>query len=117
MVVLAVSLDLSAAGKTVLQHTLSKLLPTVDIVIVIACGERAGEVVETIEEFPHLQDPKTGGALIDRTVIICNTSSMPVAAREASIYTGMTLGEYYRQMGYNVLAAGRFHLPLGAGDA
>ena len=63
-----------------------------------------GEVVETIEEFPHLQDPTTGGALIDRTVIICNTSSMPVAAREASIYTGLTLGEYYRQMGYNVLA-------------
>ena len=56
-------------------------------------------MVETIEEFPHLQDPTTGGALIDRTVIICNTSSMPVAAREASIYTGLTLGEYYRQMG------------------
>lgn len=76
---------------------------TVDIVIVIACGERAGEVVETITEFPELSDPRTGGALMDRTIIIANTSSMPVAAREASIYTGITLGEYYRQMGYDVL--------------
>lgn len=91
------------SGKTVLQHSFSRYC-NADIVIVTACGERAGEVVETIEEFPHLQDPTTGGALIDRTVIICNTSSMPVAAREASIYTGLTLGEYYRQMGYNVLA-------------
>ncbi len=91
------------SGKTVLQHSFSRYCDA-DIVIVTACGERAGEVVETIEEFPHLQDPKTGGALMDRTVIICNTSSMPVAAREASIYTGLTLGEYYRQMGYNVLA-------------
>jgi V/A-type H+-transporting ATPase subunit A len=70
---------------------------------VVACGERAGEVVETITEFPQLTDPRTGGALMDRTIIICNTSSMPVAAREASIYTGITLGEYYRQMGYHVL--------------
>ena len=85
----------------VLQHGISRC--DADIVIVGACGERAGEVVETIEEFPHLPDPKHGGTLIDRTVIICNTSSMPVAAREASIYTGLTLGEYYRQMGYNVL--------------
>ncbi|OED42905.1 V-type ATP synthase subunit A [Endozoicomonas sp. (ex Bugula neritina AB1)] len=91
------------SGKTVLQHSFSRYCDA-EIVIVTACGERAGEVVETIEEFPHLQDPKTGGALMDRTVIICNTSSMPVAAREASIYTGLTLGEYYRQMGYNVLA-------------
>lgn len=60
-------------------------------------------MVETITEFPKLSDPKTGGSLMDRTIIICNTSSMPVAAREASIYTGLTLGEYYRQMGYNVL--------------
>lgn len=75
----------------------------VDIVIVVACGERAGEVVETITEFPKMKDPKTGGSLMDRTIIICNTSSMPVAAREASIYTGITLGEYYRQMGYDVL--------------
>jgi V/A-type H+-transporting ATPase subunit A len=90
------------AGKTVLQHLLAKH-SSVDIVIVVACGERAGEVVETITEFPRLNDPQTGGSLMDRTIIICNTSSMPVAAREASIYTGITLGEYYRQMGYHVL--------------
>ena len=90
------------AGKTVLQNLISRH-SSVDIVIVVACGERAGEVVETINEFPELNDPKTGGTLMDRTVIICNTSSMPVAAREASIYTGITLGEYYRQMGYDVL--------------
>jgi V/A-type H+-transporting ATPase subunit A len=90
------------AGKTVLQHLIARH-SAVDIVIVVACGERAGEVVETITEFPHLKDPRTGGSLMDRTIIICNTSSMPVAAREASIYTGITLGEYYRQMGYNVL--------------
>ncbi len=90
------------AGKTVLQNLISKN-SDVDIVIVVACGERAGEVVETITEFPKLSDPKGGGSLMDRTIIICNTSSMPVAAREASIYTGITLGEYYRQMGLNVL--------------
>ena len=90
------------AGKTVLQNLISKF-SAVDIVIIVACGERAGEVVETINEFPHLRDPHTGGSLMDRTVIICNTSSMPVSAREASIYTGITIGEYYRQMGYNVL--------------
>lgn len=90
------------AGKTVLQHLLAKHA-AVDIVIVVACGERAGEVVETITEFPQLSDPRTGGSLMDRTIIICNTSSMPVAAREASIYTGITLGEYYRQMGFHVL--------------
>ena len=90
------------AGKTVLQHQLSKY-SSVDIVLVVACGERAGEVVETIEEFPQLPDPSGQGKLMDRTTIICNTSSMPVAAREASIYTGLTLGEYYRQMGYDVL--------------
>ncbi len=90
------------AGKTVLQNLISRN-SEVDIVIVVACGERAGEVVETITEFPKLSDPKGGGSLMDRTIIICNTSSMPVAAREASIYTGITLGEYYRQMGLNVL--------------
>jgi len=90
------------AGKTVLQNLISRY-SDVDVVIVVACGERAGEVVETITEFPQLQDPHTGGTLMDRTVIICNTSSMPVAAREASIYTGVTMGEYYRQMGYDVL--------------
>ena len=91
------------AGKTILQSLISRY-STADIVIVIACGERAGEVVETITEFPKTKDPRTGGSLMDRTVIICNTSSMPVAAREASINTGITLGEYYRQMGCNVLA-------------
>ncbi|MGD0958644.1 MAG: V-type ATP synthase subunit A [Methylomonas sp.] len=90
------------AGKTVLQNLISKN-SDVDIVIIVACGERAGEIVETITEFPQLSDPKSGGSLMDRTIIICNTSSMPVAAREASIYTGITLGEYYRQMGLNVL--------------
>ena len=90
------------AGKTVLQHTLSRYAAA-DIVLVVACGERAGEVVETITEFPELIDPKTGSSLMERTIIICNTSSMPVASREASIYTGITLGEYYRQMGYDVL--------------
>jgi len=90
------------AGKTVLQSLIARN-SEVDIVIVVACGERAGEVVETISEFPQMIDPKTGGSLMDRTIIICNTSSMPVAAREASIYTGITLGEYYRQMGLQVL--------------
>ncbi|MBI5415753.1 MAG: V-type ATP synthase subunit A [Candidatus Omnitrophica bacterium] len=90
------------AGKTVLQHLLSRHAE-VDIVIVAACGERAGEVVEILEEFPHLVDPRTGKTLMERTIIICNTSSMPVAARESSVYTGVTLAEYYRQMGLNVL--------------
>ena len=90
------------AGKTVLQSLIARHSP-VDVVIVIACGERAGEVVETITEYPETVDPHTGGSLMERTIIVCNTSSMPVAAREASIYTGITLGEYYRQMGYQVL--------------
>lgn len=90
------------AGKTVLQHHLSKF-SKIDIVVVAACGERAGEVVEVLKEFPHLQDPNTGGALMERTIIICNTSSMPVAARESSIYLGVTIAEYYRQMGLDVL--------------
>ncbi|MFJ1267444.1 V-type ATP synthase subunit A [Legionella lytica] len=90
------------AGKTVLQNLMARY-SDVDVVIIVACGERAGEVVETITEFPKLIDPHAGGTLMDRTIIICNTSSMPVAAREASIYTGITLGEYYRQMGFNVL--------------
>ncbi|QEG01294.1 V-type sodium ATPase catalytic subunit A [Stieleria maiorica] len=90
------------AGKTVLQGLIARY-STVDVVIVVACGERAGEVVETIHDFAEMPDPRTGGKLMDRTIIICNTSSMPVAAREASIYTGITLGEYYRQMGLDVL--------------
>ena len=90
------------AGKTVLQHTTSRNAD-VDIVIIAACGERAGEVVETLTEFPELKDPRTGRSLMERTIIICNTSSMPVASREASVYTGVTLAEYYRQMGLHVL--------------
>ncbi|MFC1510748.1 V-type ATP synthase subunit A, partial [Candidatus Omnitrophota bacterium] len=90
------------AGKTVLQHLLSRHAE-VDIVIIAACGERAGEVVEVLEEFPELIDPRTGKSLMERTIIICNTSSMPVASRESSVYTAVTLAEYYRQMGLNVL--------------
>jgi V/A-type H+/Na+-transporting ATPase subunit A len=90
------------AGKTVLQQITSRHAD-VDVVIVAACGERAGEVVETLREFPELTDPRTGKSLMERTVIICNTSSMPVAAREASVYTAVTLAEYYRQMGLHVL--------------
>jgi V/A-type H+-transporting ATPase subunit A len=90
------------AGKTVLQHHLAKF-STVDIVIIVACGERAGEVVEVLRTFPHLTDPHTSEPLMERTVIICNTSSMPVSSREASIYMGATIAEYYRQMGLDVL--------------
>jgi V/A-type H+-transporting ATPase subunit A len=90
------------AGKTVLQSLIARY-STIDIVIIIACGERAGEVVETITEYPETIDPRTGQSLMQRAIIICNTSSMPVAARESSLYTGITLGEYYRQMGLNIL--------------
>jgi V/A-type H+-transporting ATPase subunit A len=90
------------AGKTVLQQLTSRHAD-VDVVVVAACGERAGEVVETLREFPVLTDPRTGRSLMERTVIICNTSSMPVAAREASVYTAVTIAEYYRQMGLHVL--------------
>ena len=90
------------AAKTVLQQLMSRYAD-VDVVILAACGERAREVVETLREFPELNDPRTGKSLMDRTLIICNTSSMPVAAREASVYTGVTIAEYYRQMGLNVL--------------
>ncbi len=90
------------AGKTVLQQITSRHAH-VDVVVITACGERAGEVVDTIREFPQLQDPRTGRTLMERTIIICNTSAMPVAARDASVYTGMTLAEYYRQIGLNVL--------------
>ena len=90
------------AGKTVLQHTISKQADA-DVIIMIACGERANEVVEIFKEFPKLIDPHTGHPLMERTIIICNTSNMPVAAREASVYTGMTIGEYYRAMGLKVL--------------
>ena len=90
------------AGKTVLPHTTARYAK-VDVVISAACGERAGEVVETLKEFPELIDPKTGQSLMKRTIIICNTSSMPVASREASVYTAVTLAEYFRQQGLNVL--------------
>ena len=90
------------AGKTVLQHLTSRNAE-VDVVIIAACGERAGEVVEVLKEFPELTDPKTGRSLMERTIIICNTSSMPVAAREASVYTAVTMAEYYRNMGLDVL--------------
>lgn len=89
-------------GKTVLQHSLAKYAEA-DLIIVVACGERANEVVEIFKEFPELDDPRTGRKLIERTIIICNTSNMPVAAREASVYTGMTIAEYYRTMGLKVL--------------
>lgn len=89
-------------GKTVLQHAISKQADA-DVIIVAACGERANEVVEIFTEFPELVDPRTGRKLMERTTIICNTSNMPVAAREASVYTAMTIGEYYRSMGLKVL--------------
>ncbi len=90
------------AGKTVLQHAISKQA-NAEVIIIAACGERANEVVETFVEFPELDDPRTGRKLMERTVIIANTSNMPVSAREASVYTAMTLGEYYRAMGYKVM--------------
>ncbi len=89
-------------GKTVLQHAISKQAEA-DIVVIAACGERANEVVEIFKEFPELDDPRTGRKLIERTTIIANTSNMPVAAREASVYTAMTISEYYRAMGLRVL--------------
>jgi len=89
-------------GKTVLQHALAKNADA-DLIIVVACGERANEVVEIFQDFPELDDPRTGRKLMERTIIICNTSNMPVAAREASVYTGMTIAEYYRAMGLKVL--------------
>lgn len=90
------------AGKTVLQHAISQNAEA-DVVVIAACGERAGEVVEILREYPELTDPRTGRSLMDRSIIICNTSSMPVSAREASVYTAVTLAEYYRQMGLNTL--------------
>ena len=89
------------SGKTVTQHQLAKWADA-DIIIFIGCGERGNEMTDVLTEFPHLIDPKSGKALMERTVLIANTSNMPVAAREASIYTGMTLAEFYRDMGYNV---------------
>ena len=89
------------SGKTVIQHQLAKWAEA-DIVVYIGCGERGNEMTDVLNEFPELKDPKTGESLMERTVLIANTSDMPVAAREASIYTGITLAEYYRDMGYHV---------------
>jgi V/A-type H+-transporting ATPase subunit A len=89
------------AGKTVSQHQLAKWADA-DVIVYVGCGERGNEMTEVLEEFPHLEDPKTGKPLMERTVLIANTSNMPVAARDASIYTGATIAEYYRDMGYNV---------------
>jgi V/A-type H+-transporting ATPase subunit A len=89
------------SGKTVTQHQLAKW-SDVDIVIYIGCGERGNEMTDVLREFPELKDPRTGESLMQRTVLIANTSDMPVAAREASVYTGITIAEYYRDMGYNV---------------
>ena len=89
------------SGKTVVQHQLAKWA-TADIVVYIGCGERGNEMTDVLNEFPELKDPKTGHSLMERTVLIANTSDMPVAAREASIYTGITVAEYFRDMGYSV---------------
>lgn len=89
------------AGKTMTQHQLAKW-SNADLIIYVGCGERGNEMTDVLEEFPELEDPSTGKSMMERTVLIANTSNMPVAAREASIYTGITLAEYYRDMGYNV---------------
>jgi V/A-type H+-transporting ATPase subunit A len=89
-------------GKTVTEHSLARWADA-DVVVYVGCGERGNEMTEVLEEFPKLEDPRTGALLMERTVLIANTSNMPVAAREASIYTGITIAEYYRDMGYDVL--------------
>ncbi|NCA96983.1 MAG: V-type ATP synthase subunit A, partial [Bacteroidia bacterium] len=89
------------SGKTVVQHQLAKWADA-DIIVYVGCGERGNEMTDVLMEFPHLKDPRTGESLMQRTVLIANTSNMPVAAREASIYTGITIAEYYRDMGYKV---------------
>jgi V/A-type H+-transporting ATPase subunit A len=88
-------------GKTIVEQSLAKY-GDADVIVFIGCGERGNEIAEVLHEFPQLEDPRTGGALMDRTILVVNTSNMPVAAREASIYLGMTIGEYYRDMGYRV---------------
>ena len=99
-----------------MQHQLAKW-SDVDIVVYIGCGERGNEMTDVLNEFPELKDPRTGEPLMKRTVLIANTSDMPVAAREASIYTGITIAEYFRDMGYDVAVHRRLHLPLGRGAA
>lgn len=88
-------------GKTVVEQTLAKYC-NADIIVYVGCGERGNEMADVLDEFPKLKDPKTGGSLMDRTVLVVNTSNMPVAARDASVYTGITIAEYYRDMGYDV---------------
>ena len=89
------------AGKTVMQHQIAKF-SDVDVVVYVGCGERGNEMTDVLMEFPELVDPRTGASIMERTILIANTSNMPVAAREASIYTGITIAEYFRDMGYNV---------------
>ena len=89
------------AGKTVIQQQLAKWSDA-DIVVYVGCGERGNEMTDVLTEFPELKDPKTGRPLMERTILVANTSNMPVAAREASVYTGITIAEYFRDMGYNV---------------
>ena len=104
------------SGKTVVQHQLAKWADA-DIIVYIGCGERGNEMTDVLNEFPALKDPKTGEPLMKRTVLIANTSDMPVAAREASIYTGITIAEYFRDMGYERRHHGGFDFPLGGGSA
>ena len=104
------------SGKTVVQHQLAKWSDA-QIIVYVACGERGNEVADLLLSFPELKDPRTGRPLLERTVIIANTSNMPVAAREASIYTGMTIAEYFRDMGYSVALMADSLQPLGGGAA
>ena len=103
-------------GKTVLQETLAKWCDA-DVIVYVGCGERGNEMAEVLREFPKLSDPRTGRGLMERTVIIANTSNMPVAAREASIYTAVTVGEYFRDQGLHVALMADFDQPLGGGAA
>ncbi len=100
------------AGKTMMQHQLAKWCDA-DIIVYVGCGERGNEMTQVLEEFQELIDPHTNKSLMERTVLIANTSNMPVAAREASIYTGITIAEYYRDMGYHVAFNGGFDLTVG----
>ena len=104
------------SGKTVVQHQLAKWADA-DIIVYVGCGERGNEMTDVLMEFPELKDPKTGEDLMRRTVLVANTSDMPVAAREASIYTGITIAEYFRDMGYNVAIMADSTSPLGRGVA
>lgn len=94
------------------QHQLAKWCDA-DIIIYVGCGERGNEMTQVLTEFSDITDPKTGRPLLDRTMLIANTSNMPVAAREASIYTGITIAEYYRDMGYDTALMGRLDITLG----